>query len=121
MGNGDSFLCIFLPSVHDRFFIKWKQIFLLHVLLLAFCHFPRYVRFIALITFLLFLPGRGQAPQQGLVPGKVISFWNGFFYPLFGVEHHLDKDFDVLCTKTPEKFKWVAAKGCKYFSRLALV
>ena len=71
--------------------------------------------------FLLFLSGRGHAPQQGLVPGKVISFWNGFFYPLFGVEHHLDKDFDVLCTKTPEKFKWVAAKGCKYFSRLALV
>ena len=90
-----------------------EKMFLLHVLLFRPCHFPRYAPLIALIIFLLFLSGRGHAPQQGLVPGKVISFWNGFFYPLFGVEHHLDKDFDVLCSKTPEKFKWVAAKGCK--------
>ena len=96
------------PMIKGKMFISCNISLLLSVML----------TFMSRILYLthngmMYFTGRAHDSSQGLVPGKVVAFWKGFYYPLFGAERHLTQ-YEILVTDHPEMFKWVSASGCKY-------
>ena len=79
----------------------------------CFVYFMHFYELFSFAFFLFFQIGRGYDATGELVPGKVSSFWKGFFYPMNGTERHHTK-YEILVTDNPGKFKWEAFTGCKF-------
>ena len=77
------------------------------------CIYHAFVQVIFICFLSFFQIGRGYDAPGELVPGKVSSFWKGFFYPMNGTERHHTK-YEILVTDNPGKFKWEATTGCKF-------
>ena len=58
---------------------------------------------------LLSIVGRAEY-FSNLIPGKVIKFWKGMFFPLLGKEVR-NQTFEVLVTNNPGVLRWVPASS----------
>ena len=65
--------------------------------------------FVQLYLFSHLIAGRAEY-FGNLIPGKVIKFWKGMFFPLFGKEVR-NQTFEVLVTDNPSIFRWVPASS----------